>query len=196
MQNDNQTAKRLLVFRVAPWLMVAYLLVLAGVAFLPLPGSPPLGTRGVVPVHLSVSRPDIIGSWEAERNVLMTVPLGLLLPFTVRWPPQLMALSCLGVSLVIETGQLLGSMLAGYAWRFFDVDDLLNNTVGGLIGLALSGTALFLTRARTGGGTPTRRQLMSLTPPSPWWAGCWCRPRPPHPHHLHPTPAPRHPRER
>lgn len=41
-----------------------------------------------------------------------------------------MVLACAGMTLVIETGQLLGSLAAGGRGAPFDVDELLNNTVG------------------------------------------------------------------
>lgn len=132
--------------RVAVAAFVVYLLVLVGVAFLPLPGAPRPGTVGVVPYDLRLSRPDLLGSWETERNVLMTVPFGVLLPLVVRWRYELMVLACVALTLVIETGQLLGSLIVGWAWRAFDVNDLFNNTVGGLLGLAVTGTVLAVVR--------------------------------------------------
>lgn len=133
--------------RAATVAFVVYLLVLAGVAFLPLPGSPAPGRVGELAVDLTLARPDLLGGWETRRNVLMTVPFGLLLPLVVRWRHELLVLACVAVPLVIETGQLLVSLLVGWAWRSFDVNDLFNNTVGGLIGLGASMTAIALTRA-------------------------------------------------
>lgn len=74
------------------------------------------------------------GSWTqfmALGNVLMFVPLGLLLPLVsrrIRW--QNMAPVFLGCSLVIELVQPVFG-------RSFDVDDLIYNTVGGIIGFLL-----------------------------------------------------------
>lgn len=93
-----------------------------------------------------LARPDLLGGWEAQRNVLMLIPFGLLLPLVVRWRYEVMMLACFAVTLAIETGQLLGSLLVGRARRSFDVNDLLNNTVGGLLGLALTGAVLALMR--------------------------------------------------
>ncbi len=133
--------------RAATVAFVVYLLALAAAAFLPLPDVRSLtGERGEVRVNLALSRPDVLRSWEAERNVLMTIPFGILLPLVVRWRYELMVAACLGVTLLIETGQLLGSLAAGWAWRAFDVDDILLNTLGGLIGLALTGVALAVGR--------------------------------------------------
>lgn len=145
--------------RVAGIAFALYLVVLVGVAFFPLPGEPRPGTEGVVPIDVALLRPDLLGGWEAQRNVLMTVPFGVLLPLVVRWRYELLLLACVGVTLVIETGQLLGSLAAGWAWRAFDVDDLLNNTVGALLGLGLTGAVLAWQGRRRGGGRrlPRRR---------------------------------------
>ncbi|MFC3686945.1 VanZ family protein [Aquipuribacter hungaricus] len=152
-----------LVQRLATVAFAVYLLVLAGVAFLPLPGSPVPGAEGRVAVNLSLSRPDLLGGWESRRNVLMTVPFGLLLPLVVRWRYEAMVLACVGVTLLIETGQLLGSLAAGWAWRAFDVDDLLNNSVGALLGLAATGTVLLLSRRpRDRGWRPPRLPVYRL----------------------------------
>jgi VanZ family protein len=124
---------------------VLYLVALTAAAFLPLP----LGQveRGTGPAYdLALRRPDLLGGWEAQRNVLMTVPFGVLLPLVVRWRYEVLVLACVAVTLVIETGQLLVSAAVGWAWRAFDVNDLLLNTVGGLLGLALTGAVLAVVR--------------------------------------------------
>lgn len=151
--------------RVAMVAFAVYLLVLAGVAFLPLPGPPPPGSQGQVAVNVSLSRPNLLGGWEAQRNVLMTVPFGILLPLVVRWRYELMVLACVGVTLVIEIGQLLGSLAAAWAWRAFDVDDVLNNTVGALLGLALTGVVLLRTHppAEPGRRLPRQRAPRLVT---------------------------------
>ncbi|MEH3076004.1 MAG: VanZ family protein [Quadrisphaera sp.] len=128
--------------RAASLALAVYLVVLAGVALLPLPGAPSPGTLGVVPIDLSLERPDLLGGWEAQRNVLMTVPLGVLLPLVVRWRYEWVLLACVATTLAIETSQLLGSLAVGWSWRAFDVDDLFNNTVGALLGVGLTGAAL------------------------------------------------------
>lgn len=131
--------------RAATVAFVLYLVVLAGAAFLPLP----IGQveRGTGPSwELELRRPDLLAGWEAQRNVLMTVPFGVLLPLVVRRRYEVLVLACVAVTLVIETGQLLVSTAVGWAWRAFDVNDLLHNTVGGLLGLALTGTVLAIAR--------------------------------------------------
>jgi len=151
--------------RVAVVAFALYLVVLVGVAFFPLPGAPRPGTEGVVPLDLALSRPDLLGGWEAQRNVLMTVPFGVLLPLVVRWRYELLLLACVGVTLVIETGQLLGSLAVGWAWRAFDVDDLVNNAVGALLGLGVTGAVLaWQGRRRPGGRRALRLPVRRLVP--------------------------------
>lgn len=143
--------------RVAVVAFAVYLVVLVGVAYFPLPGDPRPGTEGVVPIDLALSRPDLLGGWEAQRNVLMTVPFGVLLPLVVRWRYELLLLACVVVTLVIEIGQLLGSLAVGWAWRAFDVNDLLNNTVGALLGLGVTGAVLAWQGRRRDGARRARR---------------------------------------
>lgn len=144
--------------RAASVAFAVYLVALACAAFLPLPGLQSIDSGRAVTVNLDLTRPDLLRSWEAERNVLMTVPFGLLLPLVVRWRYEWLVAACLGVTLAIETGQLLGSLAVGWAWRAFDVDDIFLNTVGGLLGLAVTGTVLVLRRR------PQRPALHRLVP--------------------------------
>ncbi|NUU16924.1 VanZ family protein [Cellulomonas humilata] len=140
--------------RAATVAFVAYLVVLAGAAFLPLPSMQL--ERGTGPSYdLALRRPDLLGGWEVQRNVLMTIPFGILLPLVVRWRYEVLVLACVGVTLVIETVQLLVSASVGWAWRAFDVNDLLLNTVGGLLGLAF--TAAVLAAVRRPPLPPVRR---------------------------------------
>ena len=142
---------------------VVYLVVLAGAAFLPLPSMQL--ERGTGPSYdLALRRPDLLGGWEVQRNVLMTIPFGILLPLVVRWRYEALVLACVGVTLVIETVQLLVSAAVGWSWRAFDVNDLLLNTVGGLLGLAL-------TAVGAGGRAPPGR----CRPPDGWCPARWPR---------------------
>ncbi len=136
--------------------MVLYLVVLAAAAFLPLPiGQVHRGTGATY--ELVLRRPDLLAGWETQRNVLMTLPFGVLLPLVVRWRYEVLVLACVALTLVIETVQLLVSTAVGWAWRAFDVNDVLLNTVGGLLGLALTGALLVVTRRAT---TPPVRRLL------------------------------------
>jgi glycopeptide antibiotics resistance protein len=68
-------------------------------------------------------------------NVLLFLPLGLLLPLVFlplkkkAWGKILLA--SFGVSLMVELLQLF------HVWRSFDINDLIFNTIGGLLGYGL-----------------------------------------------------------
>ena len=73
-------------------------------------------------------------------NIALLVPLGLYLRYYFRRKLLPAVLISLGVSLFFELTQLSG--LYGYyprAYRLFDVDDLLCNTLGGFLGYVLTG---------------------------------------------------------
>jgi len=75
-------------------------------------------------------------------NVLAFVPLGILLPmaFRVRNPVLILtfvAVAALGVSVTIEATQYAISQSLGYSYRSTDVDDVVLNVAGALIGAAL-----------------------------------------------------------
>lgn len=73
-------------------------------------------------------------------NIALLVPLGFYLRYYFRRKLLPAVLISLGVSLFFELTQLSG--LYGYyprAYRLFDVDDLLCNTLGGLLGYVLTG---------------------------------------------------------
>jgi glycopeptide antibiotics resistance protein len=73
-------------------------------------------------------------------NVLAFVPVGILVPLlrpADRRPWLSVLVVGFGLSLAIEVGQLLGSLIVGFNYRQADVDDLIVNTVGGMAGYAL-----------------------------------------------------------
>ncbi|BAK44541.1 VanZ family protein [Eggerthella sp. YY7918] len=90
----------------------------------------------------------------AILNALMFVPLGFMLPLI--WPRAARALSTTGFaftfSLVIELSQLLNN-------RSTDIDDLIMNTLGALIGFALFKLVRFI--LSSGSGMPTRTARVS-----------------------------------
>lgn len=80
--------------------------------------------------------------WNAAKlsfyNMIMLAPLGVYLPMlfkvsSVRKATRIIFL----VSLTIETFQLIGGYIGLLARRTFNVDDLLLNTLGGVIGFML-----------------------------------------------------------
>lgn len=133
---------------VAVVLLALYLVVLASAVFLPLPFQQLPRGEGAT-WELELRHPDVLRSWETQRNVLMTVPFGLLLPLVVRWRYEALVAACVALTLVVETVQLTVSVAVGWSWRAFDVNDLLLNTIGGVVGLALTGAVLLAARRTT-----------------------------------------------
>lgn len=127
-----------------------YLVKIVDVAFFPifLHG----GFRGTVqfnliPLHAIIN--DIskfscnVGGWLIIRplvfNLLMFIPMGYLLPFVSRKISTLgkVALISFGTSLTIEILQLIISLLYGFTFRYANVDDVIVNTCGGVIGFIM-----------------------------------------------------------
>ncbi|KFI40794.1 VanZ family protein [Bifidobacterium actinocoloniiforme DSM 22766] len=70
-------------------------------------------------------------------NLVFFLPLGFIMGRVFRWRLRLALPAGFLTSLTIETAQLTGAFgLVGCAYRLFDVDDLLWNTSGALIGFA------------------------------------------------------------
>ena len=69
-------------------------------------------------------------------NLLLLAPLGFLLPFLHQRFERFTTtgFAVLIASLAIEATQLLVSSFLGFAYKLFDVDDLLLNAIGGLLG--------------------------------------------------------------
>ena len=85
-------------------------------------------------------------------NVLAFVPLGFLAPIVDRrWASALRVLALgLAVSAAVELAQLGWDLLTGLPWRSADVDDVIVNTIGGLVGYAIWRAATTVrTRRRT-----------------------------------------------
>ncbi|RBP97764.1 hypothetical protein CRD60_03935 [Bifidobacterium aemilianum] len=72
-------------------------------------------------------------------NVLLFIPFGFIMTRWLRWKPWIVLPAGLLTSLLIETSQLTGFWhLYPCAYRYFDVDDLLTNTLGTLIGVMIA----------------------------------------------------------
>ena len=72
-------------------------------------------------------------------NVIVFVPFGLLLPLAAPSLGRLrrVLLAGLALSLTIELGQLVVSLTLGYSYRIADVDDVILNLTGVLLGYGL-----------------------------------------------------------
>jgi glycopeptide antibiotics resistance protein len=138
--------------------LVLYLGWLAGATLFPIPVAVHLTPAQLGPTERLLDRlnaPNIVPlrairetaalgwGWPAVRllagNVLVFVPFGFLVPAI--WPrigrPRRMLLAGLLLSVGIELSQLTVSLYLGYWYRMADVDDVLLNACGVLLGFAL-----------------------------------------------------------
>jgi glycopeptide antibiotics resistance protein len=138
---------------------VGYLAVLLGLSFAPLPGA----TDPYTPAHPFIyATPFVtigkglaagVGSYKFAilvGNLVAFVPVGVLVPLLRprgRQPWLTVLAVAFGLSLAIELGQLVASLLAGHPYRQADVDDLIVNTAGAAIGYALLIGTKWLVRA-------------------------------------------------
>lgn len=75
-------------------------------------------------------------------NLLAFVPLGLLLPAAFRRINWFAVIAAgLALSVAIESAQLGLSLYLGFGYRAADVDDVIVNVAGTIVGLALFGVA-------------------------------------------------------
>ena len=134
---------------------LVYGFALVTYTLLPLPTSLPASACVGTQLHLTQFLRDIADDdargflhdpafQQAVANVLLFVPLGMLVRHLARRSVHTTVAIGLAVSLLIELTQLTGDwFLYPCAYRLFDVDDLLLNTTGALLG-ALAAPALWL----------------------------------------------------
>ncbi|WP_241218911.1 VanZ family protein [Bifidobacterium dolichotidis] len=71
-------------------------------------------------------------------NVIFFMPLGFMLQRWAKWPWWISFIFAFGCSLFIETSQLTGFWgVYPCAYRHFDVDDMLTNTTGAIVGYGI-----------------------------------------------------------
>ncbi len=146
------TPRRTLAAQIA---LALYLGWLAGETFFPLPITSAALRAGVAAHpgggwHADLTPFRSIGHlvglgwrWPAIRllagNVCVFVPFGVLLPTAwaglATW--RRVALAALALSVSIELGQLAGSLLVGYSYRLTEIDDVILNVTGVMLGFAL-----------------------------------------------------------
>ena len=74
---------------------------------------------------------------EIFGNILLTVPFGFGIPFLVRFNPKNLPWLAIGAGLAFETAQLGFSLLIGGLYRSVDINDVLLNAAGVLLGYVL-----------------------------------------------------------
>jgi len=124
-----------------------YMLIVAGMTIFPIPldigmrtpllgilrriNLQPLYFGGLFSLHTHVILQQLIG------NVLLTIPFGFGINFLTRIKAMRFPWIALGTGLAIEVSQLVVSLGIGAAYRGVDINDVLLNAVGVLIGYAL-----------------------------------------------------------
>ncbi|MFD1674073.1 VanZ family protein [Alicyclobacillus fodiniaquatilis] len=83
-------------------------------------------------------------------NVLLFAPFGFLIPLLFRKQNSYIKILLLGFlgTLCVESSQFMISAILGFTYRSFDVDDLICNTVGTLIGYAILRVCRYLGQKR------------------------------------------------
>jgi glycopeptide antibiotics resistance protein len=77
--------------------------------------------------------------WQVLFNIVLTVPFGMFLRYYFRANWLRCLLLSLGLSLLFETTQVTGIFgIYDYPYRLFDVDDLIANTGGGMVGFLVA----------------------------------------------------------
>ncbi|MCH3975706.1 VanZ family protein [Bifidobacterium tibiigranuli] len=131
----------------AAYLVVLYLLGLAAFTLYPMPDNPEsyCAVHHVVPQlnplrFIADIRTDgLYGLLQLVMNVVLFVPLGFALARWARWKAWAVVAAGFLVSLVIELSQLTGFWhLYPCAYRQFDVNDLMTNTLGAVLGLIVA----------------------------------------------------------
>lgn len=78
-------------------------------------------------------------------NIMMFIPIGFLQGFVVKNDWKKSIIGGIILSLIVESLQLLVNVFVGYNFRTFDINDLIFNTIGALLGyLILYGLSVFL----------------------------------------------------
>jgi glycopeptide antibiotics resistance protein len=141
----------------ARWLLLAYLGVLAFLVFFPfgrgLDLDDGLNTRILKTIHRALELgPRSLSFRLMVGNVLAFVPLGILLPMAIRtrWPLLVVGVVAVATSVAIEAGQYAISAWVGYSYRSTDVDDVILNVLGAMIGGAIFVTWQGLSRLSSG----------------------------------------------
>jgi glycopeptide antibiotics resistance protein len=125
-------------------LMLAYLGFLLALTFYPFDGfagSEPVDLRLQAFRTINFALRKGLGSSQFAvliGNLLAFVPLGMLLPIVLnRRSLSLVVLVGFGLSFAIEAGQLAISMYLGFAYRTADIDDVIVNVCGAVVGYVL-----------------------------------------------------------
>lgn len=147
-----------------------YLVLLAMIILCPLPGpvpEPAFPGAAEAPLLQLGTEVQLRGMFSSGlndqnlQNLFLGVPFGLGLPFVLRRGGLWLAGACLLLGPALEGTQAVASLLAGWAYRSIDVNDLITNDLGALLGLLLFAILNRLFALRPG---PSGRTVVVGTP--------------------------------
>lgn len=158
LRRRKKSLRYLAIFSIFWW----YLMLVAALTLFPwifpprggvrLPLAEILARVNLTPFHLGpAARFAFRLRGEMILNIFLTVPFGLLLPMLLRLRRRAFLGYALGIGLSIELGQLLLNLVTGRVIRVTDVNDVILNFSGALIGYCVYWLARWLgRRLRTG----------------------------------------------
>ncbi|MFC8267508.1 VanZ family protein [Streptomyces cinereoruber] len=134
---------RALVALVALAGMVAFAIVLARLTLNASPASVPLTHSNLTPgssIRAYLGQPEFVETVkQLGGNVLLGVPFGILLPLLSRRTRGLVRVALLTIVTMLFVELVQGALITG---RAFDIDDVMLNTAGALLGYLLVGRRL------------------------------------------------------
>ncbi|MFI9122117.1 VanZ family protein [Streptomyces bikiniensis] len=134
---------RVLVALVALVGMVAFAIVLARLTLNASPASVPLTHSNLTPgssIRAYLGQPEFVETVkQLGGNVLLGVPFGILLPLLSRRTRGLVRVALLTIVTMLFVELVQGALITG---RAFDIDDVMLNTTGALLGYLLVGRRL------------------------------------------------------
>ncbi|MFK8908487.1 VanZ family protein [Streptomyces sp. YS-3] len=164
------TAVRVLIMLVAVAALVAFSVVLAELTLTPSPASRNIAGSNLRPGHSLREYADDYTFLAACRqiggNLLLGVPFGLILPVLVRRRLRAVRVLLYTVAVMVFVELVQGALVEG---RAFDVDDVLLNTTGALLGYLLLGRRVG--RGFHHLGEPRREERKAARIRRPWRFG-------------------------
>ncbi len=125
-----------------------YLLVLTGLTLFPMPVSSPVERQPVTSILSRINlvpfrfgrlfslHPNVI-SYEILGNIVLTIPFGFGIIFIAPNTARRIVGWVFGIGFAIEFTQLLASIATGFSYRGIDINDVILNDLGALIGFGL-----------------------------------------------------------
>lgn len=130
-------------------LFIVYILLLTGIILFKLPFysekiSDGIRVINLIPLQMSFDENGVILLREIIYNILLFIPLGIYIRMLKsEWPFKKKALTVIGLSLSFEVIQFI------FAMGRTDVTDILDNTLGGIIGIGIGAILFKIFKNRT-----------------------------------------------